>query len=220
MKFSAVIISGFVAVALAQSKTASSKVPVPTETTSYTPEQVKCLDGCGSDLSCQAECFGNPAPTEDMVNATTECVANCDQGDGSPEDTQAYAQCMDKCVSAQFYSSTLGSNGNGGAATAGSGSGSGSTKTSGTVSVATATGASGSSATGSSGSSSSSSSSSDDSDSDSSSSPSGTGSSSSESADASGSAASATASAGAASGLQVAGASTGVFAILAAMFAL
>lgn len=219
MKFSVVVISGFVAVALAQSKTQSSKVPVPTETSSYTPAQDQCLEGCGDDLPCQAECFGNPAPTEDMVNATTECVANCDQGDGTPAATDKYAPCMDKCVSAQFYSSTLGSNGSGGAATAGSGSGSGSSQTAGSSSTATATGASGSSATGSSGSSSSS----DDSDSDSPS-PSGTDSSDGEAANASdsgsGSDASATASADAASGLRVAGASTGVFAILAAMFAL
>jgi len=33
------------------------------------------------------------------MNLTTNCVANCDQGDGSPAATAAYAACMNGCIS-------------------------------------------------------------------------------------------------------------------------
>ncbi|KAI5798890.1 hypothetical protein EDC01DRAFT_649628 [Geopyxis carbonaria] len=208
MKFSTVIFAaGFAAVAVAQSKVSSS-IPIPTETSSYTPAQVKCLDGCGSNLSCQAECFGNPAPTEEMVKATTECVAACPKGDGTVAQNERYSVCQSSCITKQYFASTLGAaSGNAAAATAAAGA---SSKAASIASKATATGsASDSSATGSS-----------SSDSSSDSSASGTGSSDSASASGTGAAASASASAGAASGLQVAGVSTGAFAIMAALFAL
>ena len=37
-----------------------------------------------------------------MANDTTKCVAECDQGDGSPADTKAFAECMDGCIDTHF----------------------------------------------------------------------------------------------------------------------
>lgn len=110
MKFSAVfVVFGLVAAAAAQSSTASSEAPK--ESSSYTPEQQKCVEDCGSNLSCVAECFGNPAPTEDMVNATTECMGDCPQGNGTAAETERYAECQQKCISDQFFSNGSGSSG-------------------------------------------------------------------------------------------------------------
>lgn len=60
MKFSAAFLAfGLAAAVVAQSTTKSSEEPK--ETSSYTPKQQKCMEGCNSNLSCIAECFGNPA---------------------------------------------------------------------------------------------------------------------------------------------------------------
>ncbi|KAI9806871.1 MAG: hypothetical protein M1833_002529 [Piccolia ochrophora] len=64
----------------------------------------QCLDACPvSDVACKASCNSVPAPNEDMANDTTECAANCDQGSGSPSDTEAFAQCVQNCISQNFY---------------------------------------------------------------------------------------------------------------------
>jgi hypothetical protein len=72
-----------------------------------------------------------------MVNETTKCAANCDQGDGSAAATEKYAACQQKCISDYFFTS--------GAAGA-TGTATGTTAT-GTGATATATGT-GKSATG------------------------------------------------------------------------
>lgn len=126
MKFSTVLFAfGLVAVASAQTKSSSALQPV--ETSSYTPAQQKCMSGCNNDLNCIAECFGNPAPTEDMVHRTTKCMGDCKQGDGTAEQTAKYAACQQKCIADQFYSS-----GSGAKSAAGTGTG--------TASIAKATG--------------------------------------------------------------------------------
>ncbi|KAF8246866.1 hypothetical protein K440DRAFT_317821 [Wilcoxina mikolae CBS 423.85] len=107
MKFSTVLFAfGLVAAVSAQTKASSSAAPV--ESSSYTQAQQKCMSGCGSNLSCIAECFGNPAPTEDMVHRTTKCMGDCKQGDGTAEQTAAYAACQQKCIADQFYSNGSG----------------------------------------------------------------------------------------------------------------
>lgn len=107
MKFSAVLLSAAsVAVVAAQSTTAP---PAPSTTqNAYTPEQQKCIDGCGSDLNCQAECLGAPGPNENMLGDVHDCYAKCDQGDGSPEATEKFAKCGQACISEYYFSSTLG----------------------------------------------------------------------------------------------------------------
>ncbi|KAF2835471.1 hypothetical protein M501DRAFT_998929 [Patellaria atrata CBS 101060] len=77
-------------------------------TISLTPYQ-KCLTECDpADVECQAECGGNPHPDEQHANDTTECVAECDQGDGSQEQTEIYAQCMSRCITSIFLPSGTG----------------------------------------------------------------------------------------------------------------
>lgn len=41
-----------------------------------------------------------------MVNKTTKCAADCEQGDGSPADTEAYARCQASCISSFFFTGT------------------------------------------------------------------------------------------------------------------
>lgn len=47
-----------------------------------------------------------PNPSGSQVNATTECVANCDQGNGTAADNQAYANCVDSCIGENYFTST------------------------------------------------------------------------------------------------------------------
>jgi hypothetical protein len=52
------------------------------------------------------------------MNLTTSCVANCDQGDGSPAATAAYTACMNACISSYIISTGTAAPG-GGYSTAG-----------------------------------------------------------------------------------------------------
>jgi len=106
MKFSAVLLSA-ASVALVAANTTT---PAPATTQlAYSSEQQKCLDGCGSDLNCQAECLGAPGPNSTMLGKVHDCYAKCDQGDGSPEATEKFAKCGQACISEYYYASTLGS---------------------------------------------------------------------------------------------------------------
>ncbi|KAF8534473.1 hypothetical protein BDD12DRAFT_809333 [Trichophaea hybrida] len=141
MKFSTVLFAfGLVAAVSAQTKSSSSAAPA--ESSSYTPAQQKCLAGCNNNLSCIAECFGNPAPTEDMVHRTTKCMGDCKQGNGTAEETAAYAACQQKCIADQFFSS-----GSGAKSAAATGTGTVGSAATGTGSNAKATGTEGSTST-------------------------------------------------------------------------
>lgn len=77
----------------------------------YTPTpQQQCAEKCDvTDVTCKAECFGVARPNESQVNESTQCAMKCDQGSGSPEDTEKYAQCQQDCYASFFPSSqTLG----------------------------------------------------------------------------------------------------------------
>ncbi|KAG8169818.1 hypothetical protein KVR01_000563 [Diaporthe batatas] len=169
MRFTSIIVAGALAMfACAQDTTGTTSSTATAATTDAAQAStLACLDACDAgDVNCRAVCLGVPHPDAGQVNATTECAAKCDQGDGSKSDTDAYGACVDDCIANNFYTS-----GGTPQATAGSGS-------------------SGSTASGSSASATSTSDSSDDSSSSTSGSgSSGTSSSSSESATASGSAA-------------------------------
>jgi len=207
MKFSSVILAvSLAAVASAQSSgtptKAASSVATPTQTSSYTDTQQKCLDGCKPDqVDCKAACLGNPAPSDEMANATTECSTKCKQGSGSADDTKAYGECLSKCRSENFFTST------GGAAAAPTAAKSAAKSA---ASAASSKAASGTSAAGSAAASAT-----GGSDSDSDSSPSGT---QGSNASATGSAASASSSGSGAGKIVASGA--GVFALVAAVFAL
>jgi cobalamin biosynthesis Mg chelatase CobN len=107
MKFSVAILATLVAVAAAQSSSGTA----PKASASATPSRVptaleKCIAACDpADVTCQAHCNNVPAPNESMVNANTECAAKCDQGKGTPEDTEKYAACQSKCRSSHFMPS-------------------------------------------------------------------------------------------------------------------
>lgn len=49
-----------------------------------------------------------PSPNEDQVNDTTKCMAKCEQGNGTEEQTKKYADCQQKCISDHFYVSSEG----------------------------------------------------------------------------------------------------------------
>jgi len=106
MKFSAVLLSAASVALVAASATTAA--PATTQLT-YTPEQQKCLDDCGSNLNCQAECLGAPAPNSSMLVQVHDCYAKCDHGDGSPAATEKFAKCGQACISEHYYASTLGS---------------------------------------------------------------------------------------------------------------
>jgi len=110
MKYSVIIASlalGAFALPQDQASTITSAPAVP----SYTPTpQQQCADKCDvADVTCRAECFGVARPNTSQILETTECAMKCDQGNGSPEDTQKYADCQQACFASFFPSSqTLG----------------------------------------------------------------------------------------------------------------
>jgi hypothetical protein len=52
-----------------------------------------------------------PCPNELAANQTTACAGACTQGNGTEEETAAYASCQASCISASFFpvSTTAGS---------------------------------------------------------------------------------------------------------------
>ncbi|KAF2403986.1 hypothetical protein EJ06DRAFT_527566 [Trichodelitschia bisporula] len=76
-----------------------------TTTTALSPTQ-SCLNKCpAGDVNCQAICVGVPHPGDAQMNATTDCVAKCDQGDGTAEATNRYSECRDRCISSYIITS-------------------------------------------------------------------------------------------------------------------
>lgn len=71
--------------------------------------------GGATDICCQAACVNVPCPNEAAANETTACAGACTQGNGTEEETAAYASCQASCISASFFPVST---------TAGSGSGS------------------------------------------------------------------------------------------------
>jgi hypothetical protein len=103
MKYSAAVIAFAVgAFALPQDASITS---APVASVSLTP-QVSCALSCSAgDVTCQAACYGVARPNSSQAVASNECAAKCDQGDGSPEATEAYAKCQQDCF-ASLYPST------------------------------------------------------------------------------------------------------------------
>ena len=128
---------GLVAFASAQSTTEQSSAVIASSTSASAPAstsvaaETKCLNACAaSDICCQAKCVGVPCPSQSQANATTECAAQCPQGNGTKDDTSSYAACQSSCISSLFLSTSTGA---GGAAATATGSGSaGSTTAAGT----------------------------------------------------------------------------------------
>ncbi|KAF3012371.1 hypothetical protein E8E14_007681 [Neopestalotiopsis sp. 37M] len=136
MRFTSFLVAGVLALtASAQSATETATTTVATDASSTTSSIVatdsaqaaalECLNKCeAGDVDCQAHCITVPSPDASAVNATTECSANCVQGDGSEEQTAAYASCLQDCVEKYYFSGTAGTPTNTGAADSDSSSGS------------------------------------------------------------------------------------------------
>ena len=102
----ALVLLGLSAPIFAQSGSAASAAPAAS--VSPTPQQI-CLGKCTpGDVSCEALCVGVPAPGDPTMNDVTDCVASCDQGDGSEKASQAYSACRDKCISSYITTTTGG----------------------------------------------------------------------------------------------------------------
>ena len=136
MKLSVFALSGLLALAVAQNgdDNSSSTTSTSTKTATLSPQASCAAKNCEpSDVCCLARCFEVPCPSEAMANDTTECAANCKQGDGSPKDTEEYARCQQSCFSSLFFpaTATQDSSDNGPTGTRTSGSGSDATETGG-----------------------------------------------------------------------------------------
>lgn len=118
MKYTALLISAVAGLALAapqpqeessamsvltSSAVSSTVVVSDASTTVSLSPQATCLEACElGDVNCQARCLGTAHPNEAQANQTTECVAQCDQGDGSPAATERYSQCVQSCIASYF----------------------------------------------------------------------------------------------------------------------
>jgi len=101
MKF--LVALSLAALSLAQST--STATATQTAVVTLTPAE-QCIKGCSpSDVNCQAACVGVPHPGNSQMNDTTTCVANCDQGDGSAQASNAYAACRNACISSYIITS-------------------------------------------------------------------------------------------------------------------
>jgi hypothetical protein len=101
MKSIILALTSFAALTLAQSEAATASPPAPT----LTPVQ-QCLAKCAAgDVNCQAICVGVPHPGEVQVNLTNQCVAACDQGDGSAAASNRYAECRNACIASYIITS-------------------------------------------------------------------------------------------------------------------
>lgn len=131
MRFTSFLIAGAVA-AVAHAQSSSGTVQqTATSTGSSSPAQssvvsliTQCLDKCDpADTKCRANCVAVPSPNDDSANATTQCAAKCNQGNGSAEQNVAWGECVAECIKNHYYASTGTPNATG---AAGNGSGSGS----------------------------------------------------------------------------------------------
>ncbi|EXJ60941.1 hypothetical protein A1O7_05094 [Cladophialophora yegresii CBS 114405] len=115
--FRALAAFGLVAFATAQNATSTQLSLISAASTSLASSaasstaslspQVKCLQSCGSaDVCCQAKCVGVPCPSQSQANATTDCAAQCPQGNGTASETEEYANCQASCISSYFLTSS------------------------------------------------------------------------------------------------------------------
>ncbi|KAI0421020.1 hypothetical protein EKO27_g10460 [Xylaria grammica] len=114
MRFTSFIVAGLFAVAASAQSSTSSTTAVASTTVSVDPAQSslaseieQCLAQCDdSDTKCRANCIAVPSPDNQNVNATTACVAECPQGNGTAADNQAYSDCVQKCIGDYYYTTT------------------------------------------------------------------------------------------------------------------
>ncbi|KAI2616427.1 hypothetical protein GGS26DRAFT_445245 [Hypomontagnella submonticulosa] len=92
----------------------SATVPATLTSVSIDPAQtsaqaamIACINACDpADVTCQAKCISVPSPDTQNVNATTDCVAKCPQGNGTATDNLNYADCVSKCIGQYYYTTS------------------------------------------------------------------------------------------------------------------
>jgi len=104
MRFTSAIVAGSLAVAASAQSTTVSLTPAQSS-------QVACISECDADdLACIARCSPVPNPNEDQVEATHECISKCyeEHDEGTAESIEAFSQCQDVCIAADYYNSNGG----------------------------------------------------------------------------------------------------------------
>jgi len=102
MRFTSILVAGSFAVAASAQSTTASIDPSASSV-------VACIDACDpTDVGCLSHCNPVPNPDMDQVIATNTCIGNCDQGDGTEAETQAYGTCVAKCITDNFYGTESG----------------------------------------------------------------------------------------------------------------
>ncbi|KAH8675854.1 hypothetical protein BX600DRAFT_432402 [Xylariales sp. PMI_506] len=142
MRFASFLATGILALtASAQTATDSSGATGTTTSVVATDSAQAAIDAClnafwsintepdragaAGDVNCQAHCITVPSPDSSAVNATTECVDNCPQGNGTATDNANYGDCVQSCIQEFYYSTSVGTPTNTG--DSGSGNSAGST---------------------------------------------------------------------------------------------
>lgn len=105
MRFTSAIVAGALAIAARAQSTTEGEVVTATVTLDpIQSEIIACIDECDpTDISCLARCNPVPNPSEQQVNDTTECFASCEQGDGTEEQTNAYIECTNQCITDNYF---------------------------------------------------------------------------------------------------------------------
>ncbi|ROW11021.1 hypothetical protein VMCG_01210 [Cytospora schulzeri] len=112
MRFTSFLVAGAFAL-LANAQTSApasssvSSVASVTTTDAAQSSEAACLKACDvGDVNCQAKCIAVPSPDAAQANATTQCVASCDQGNGTASENQAYQDCVQDCIDNNYFTST------------------------------------------------------------------------------------------------------------------
>jgi hypothetical protein len=121
MKLSAVLFFAIGVFALPQDASVTSAPTSAAPIPSGLSPAISCAMACNAgDVTCQAACLGNARPNASQAIETNECAAKCDQGDGSTEASDAFAECQAACINSLFPSSQTAFGVGGGAAVAAS----------------------------------------------------------------------------------------------------
>lgn len=109
MRYSTVVLALAAAVSAQSASETVVQLPTPTgvdpASSSLAAKINECLADCdATDVTCQAKCVDVPAPNDDQANDNVECARECDQGDGSAEDTEAFGQCLLRCRDEHYFS--------------------------------------------------------------------------------------------------------------------
>ncbi|KAI1079461.1 hypothetical protein F5B20DRAFT_581240 [Whalleya microplaca] len=95
--------------ASATSAAASATVSIDPAQSSAAAAIQSCLDACDASdggVNCKAACIAVPSPDTQNVNATTDCVTKCPQGNGTAAENEAYGDCVNACIGQYFFTTS------------------------------------------------------------------------------------------------------------------